>query len=162
MLLPFSIFNSDTVVKSLKINFFSILAFVSFWCYGYVGAISSSQYGLVGNSIITLTLLLIFVFFYIQSKKNHSLSVIQLSISRTDIFIFTSYFVLFFCFSFDLLTNSLVDDGLAHAKASNMNGYFFIVKIIPQNILELIGQFPCNLAITIFNLCILSAFFIII
>ncbi len=108
----------------VNINWARILAFVTFWVYGYYGAISSPQYPLI-SLIFTILSLLILIYFIILDRKV-SYFHDKLSLSNTDILVFSIYLLALLLLSFDYLTNDITLDQLYHAQSSQIHAIALI------------------------------------
>ncbi len=108
----------------LPINWAGILVFVAFWSYGFFGALSSGSRFF--NAVIFPVLFGIFFLFLFFWQKRISFFKDKIIFKIKDLLVLALLFLLLFPLSFFNLTNSLTNDGLAHAQQSELHGMSLI------------------------------------
>ena len=107
-------------IFTLRFNWAAILAFVVFWSYGFFGALTAKSFGLIANIVISFILCAVFILF-LWLWRYSDLFKDSFTVKRKDIFVFASFFLIVFIFSFGSLIGSLVGDELAHAGQSKLH-----------------------------------------
>ncbi len=112
--------NLSKVLFAFRINWAAILAFAAFWVYGFFGALSSG--GWLKNFILFPILFGIFMLFLFFWQKKTDIFEDFFAVSVRDVFAGLLLLAALFPISFSALTNSVVNDGLAHAQQAESHG----------------------------------------
>lgn len=111
-------------VFAFRINWAAMLAFVTFWTYGFFGAVSLG--GKTVNAILFVVLTAILFLFLFLWKERHDFFEDAVHIFARDIFVFLTLLFVLFPLSFATLNGSVVNDGFAHAGQAEAHAIAFI------------------------------------
>lgn len=112
--------NWNVPVCTLNFNWASLLAFVTFWSYGYYGAVTLHGLGVVGF-FLTAFLLGIFLLFLALGQYRKDEFMDRVVLRRSDLAALAAFTVIVLPFSIRDLSHSLVGDQLAHAQSSQVH-----------------------------------------
>lgn len=115
-------------LQKINFNWAAILAFVTFWSYGYYGAVSSDKIGFIWNAAITVILYSMFLFYIFLYRKSAEYKD-AISITKEDILTFFSYAVILLALSFDGMRNPLQGDQIFHAQYSQLQPLHLIFNL---------------------------------
>lgn len=109
--------NWNATVCTLNFNWANLLAFVTFWSYGYYGAVALRGPAVAGF-FLTAFLLAIFLLFLVlgQYRKDEFTDCVVLR--KSDLAVLAVFTAVVLPFSLRDLSHSLVGDQLAHAQSS--------------------------------------------
>ena len=114
---------------NLKFNWSWVLAFVTFWVYGFYGAVLTRDVKITIIILSTLFFTGIFmacIFIGLKKIKEFEESIY---FSLKDLFVWLSYIFVLLPFCWDQLTSFLEGDQIGHAMASKKHALLFITKI---------------------------------
>lgn len=154
----FNKLNLEKDIFTININWAVILAFVTFWSYGFFGALTAKSFGLAANIIISLILCGIFVSFLWFWRKN-DLYKDSIIIRNKDVLVFALFFLVMFILSFSNLTTPLNNDQLAHAQQSKLHSITLIDFL--SNKTDFFNNFSFKYLIYVIDLLIIVAGFFI-
>jgi len=126
-------------VCTLKFNWASLLAFVTFWSYGYYGAVAHRGMSIAGLAltVFLLAIYLLFLFLGEYRKEDFKDSVV---LRKSDLGVIAIFLAAVLPFSVRDLSHSLVGDQLAHAQSSQVH-FISLIQAIAGRI-ESIRNFP--------------------
>ena len=116
---------------NVNFNWAYILAFVTFWVYGYYGAISSPNYPLA-SLLFTILSLATFLGFVLITKQPQYFDD-TISFARKDVIVLVSYFALVFVISFKYLLNDITGDELYHIQSTHSHA-FTLVTLLSERV----------------------------
>ena len=107
-------------VYTLNFNWASLLAFVTFWCYGYYGAVAHRGMAIAGFflTVFLLAIYLLFLFLGQYRKEDFKDCVV---LRKSDLGVIAIFVAVVLPFSIRDLSHSLVGDQLAHAQSSQVH-----------------------------------------
>lgn len=126
---------------TINFNWATVLFFSYFVAYGYYGALTP-EYGqlkanLIASTIKLAFLTLILVLLGLLAWKASGRFKDSIKIQRKDIFVFLSYFVIFFSFSFGQLQFSLFSDEISYSGTSHGHSVYISLFLAKQiNVLD--------------------------
>lgn len=129
-----------------------VLAIVFFWTYGLFGALTLPQFGLIGNSLISLAFAAILIWLIYLSKKDFFSEILVFRLKDLVIFLGSAVFLLIF--SLNSLTLPLVGDQLAHAQQSQLPVLTMIDWLVGHS--DYFSDLPLRDILWVFNLTILA------
>lgn len=151
-------FNLKREVFTINLNWAVILAFAAFWSYGFFGALTPKNFGLLANIFISLVLCGVFILFLWLWENNDSYKD-GIIIKNKDILVFASFFLIIFVLSFNNLTIPLSGDQLAHSQQSKLHSITFINFL--SNRTGFLNNFSFKWLIYIVDLLIVFAGFLL-
>ncbi len=150
--------NTEKNIFSININWAAILAFASFWSYGFFGALTAKSFGLAANIVISLILSGIFILFLWLWENDDSYKD-KIIIKNKDILAFASFFLIMLVLSFNNLTMPLNGDQLAHSQQSKLHSITLIDFL--SNKTEFFSNFSFKWLIYIVDLLTIFAGFLL-
>ena len=104
----------------MNFNWASLLAFVTFWCYGYYGAVAHRGMAIAGFflTVFLLAIYLLFLFLGQYRKEDFKDCVV---LRKSDLGVIAIFVAVVLPFSIRDLSHSLVGDQLAHAQSSQVH-----------------------------------------
>ncbi len=150
--------NTEKNVFSINLNWAMVLAFISFWSYGFFGVLTAKSFGLAANIIISLVLCGIFILFLWLWKNDDSYED-KIIIKNKDIFAFASFFLIMLVLSFNNLAMPLNGDQLAHSQQSKLHSITLIDFL--SNKTEFLNNFNFKWLIYIVDLLTIFAGFLL-
>jgi|GEM_PF-6689503 len=126
------VFHWDAPFFTWKFNWANLLAFVTFWSYGYYGAVAPRGSGVAGFFLAGI-LLAIFLLFLVlgQFLKDEFTDCVVLR--RSDLTVLAVFTAVVLPFSIRDLSHSLVGDQLAHAQASQEH-FIFLIRVFARRV----------------------------
>lgn len=109
----------------IYINWAALLAFATFWSYGFFGALTGKNIGLIENILISIIVCGIFVLFMWLWEKSDVYRD-SIVITKKDVLIWISFFILMTILSYKSLIMPLNGDQLAHAQQSKLHSITII------------------------------------
>ena len=141
------------VLFTFRINWAAMLAFVVFWVYGFFGAMSSGDW--LKNFVLFPILFGIFLLFLFLWQRKTGIFEDRVAISGRDVFVGLLFFAVLFPISFTALTDSVVNDGLAHAQQAESHGINLIYILSGK--FAWLGNIGFNILLWAVNLLTLCA-----
>ena len=112
---------------TLAFNWASVLSVVTFWVYGYYGAISSRKYPLVSLGF-TIVSSIMFVYFVVLARKAAYFRD-EISLRWRDGCAFLVYLAVLLGLSLTYLVNDLTLDQLYHAQAAHLQAMSLVERL---------------------------------
>lgn len=142
-----------TLTRKFNLNWAAILVFVTFWSYGYYGAVSSSEIGFIWNAVISALLYGLFLAYIFLWRKRAEYED-AISLSREDLLMFFSYLAILLALSFKSMVNPLQGDQIFHAQYSQLQVLHLIFNLAGKT--NILNNFVFARLLYILNMAILT------